>query len=173
ESNIVFALGSVWTDITQRKRDEESLRQTAADLHAAQHVAHVGSFRWDLRTGEIRWSEEMYRIFGLNPAEPRKAPIYIDPDTKALSEEARARVRAAVEKTLADGSPFQLDLAVTRPDGSVVWIDCRSEAVRDETGRVAGMNGTCTDITAIKDLERLRDEWTSVIAHDLRQPIGT
>ena len=45
--------------------------------------------------------------------------------------------------------------------------------MRDETGRIVGINGTAADITRIKQLQRLHDEWTSVIAHDLRQPIST
>ena len=82
-------------------------------------------------------------------------------------------MRAAIEKTLADGSPYELELEFTRPDGTMGWVAGRGEAMRDDSGRIIGINGTAADITRLKDLQRLRDEWTSVIAHDLRQPIGT
>lgn len=169
----IFALCAIWTDITQRKRDEEALRQAASDLRSAQRVAHVGSWRWDVRTGEIQWSEELYRIFGLSPDQPRRVPLFMDPECRILSDESASRARAAVEKTLADGTPYELELDFRRPDGSMGYVEARGEALRDETGRVIGINGTSADITKIKELQRLRDEWTSVIAHDLRQPIGT
>ena len=68
ESNAVFGIGTIQTDITERKRDEEALRETTGDLRIAQHVAHVGSWRWDFRTNQAKWSDELYRIFGINPS---------------------------------------------------------------------------------------------------------
>jgi len=173
ESKTILALGSIWTDITQRKRDEESLRRAAEGLRTAQRVAHVGSFRLDPRTERIEWSEELYRIFGLDPEKPRTTPLFRDPESQIMSAEAKERLRAAVEKTAADGTPYEMEFSATRPDGTVIWLASRGEALRDEAGRIVGVAGTCADITKLKALERLRDEWTSVIAHDLRQPIGT
>jgi signal transduction histidine kinase len=65
-----------------------------------------------------------------------------------------------------------MDLEFRRPDGSTGWVAARGENVRDENGKVIAISGTVEDITQLKELQRLRDEWTSVIAHDLRQPIG-
>jgi len=173
ETNTIFALGGIWTDITQRKRDEESLARAASDLRTAQRVAHVGSWRWDARTGEVQWSDELYRIVGLDPAQPRVTALFLDPNEKVLTEESKVRARAEVERLLADGLAHEGDLEFTRADGSVGWVVAHAEPVRDDAGRIAGITGTAADITALKNLERLRDEWTSVIAHDLRQPIGT
>ncbi len=172
ETNTIVALCAIWTEITQRKLDEDALRRVASDLRTAQRVAHVGSWRSNLGTGETEWSEELYRIFGQDPMQPRRVPL-IDPDSHILTDDSRARLRAAVDKTIADGSGYEIDLEFTRPDGDVRWISARGEPVRDETGRIVAINGTAADITRLKDLQRLRDEWTSVIAHDLRQPIGT
>ena len=171
--NTIFALGSIWTDITGRKRGEESVRKAVADLRAAQRVAHVGSWRWDTRSGETQWSEELYHIFGLDPSQPRRAPLHLDRESKTVTEETQAQMRAAVDRTFADGSPYEIDFPFSRPDGSGGWCASRGEAIRDEAGQVVGINGTCTDVTRVKELEHMRDEWTSVIAHDLRQPIGT
>ncbi len=168
----IHALCSLWTDITQRKRDEEALGRVASDLRDAQRVAHVGSWRWDVATGKIEWSEELYHIFGLDPSKPLRKALFVDPDARILTEESQVRAHAAAKKTLADGSPYELELEFIRPDGTLGWIASRGEAVRDDTGHIIALSGTSADITKLKELQRLRDEWTSVIAHDLRQPIG-
>jgi signal transduction histidine kinase len=63
-------------------------------------------------------------------------------------------------------------MEIKRPDGTTRWIATRGDAVRNERGEIVAVAGTAQDITELKDLQRQRDEWTSVMAHDLRQPIG-
>ncbi len=167
------ALCSIWTDITQRKHDEEALRRAASGLRTAQRVAHVGSWRWDVRTGEAVWSEELYHIFGLDPSQLRRTPPFLEAEAGVLTAESRAKARAAADNLLAGGSTYDIELEFTRPDGSSGWISARGETERDESGQIVALNGTAADITKVKRLQRLRDEWTSIIAHDLRQPIGT
>ena len=169
----VIGAGTITRDISQRKRDEEALRRAATDLREAQRVAHVGSWRMDAISHEVVWSEELYRIYGLDPAKPRRKPLFADEDLHLFSAEGRERASAAVEKALADGTPYELELEFTRPDGTTGWVVGRGEPVRDSGGRIIALTGTAADITKLKELQRLRDEWTSVIAHDLRQPIGT
>jgi PAS domain S-box-containing protein len=170
DANRTFALCGIWTDITQRKRAEESLRRAAIDLRTAQHVAHVGSWRWDFRTNAAEWSDELYEIFGVDRGKP---PSPLDqPAAKLFALDSLARLHGAMEKLRIDGEPFELDLEFTRPDGSTRWCAARGEAARDAADRISAINGTIADITHIKELERLRDEWTSIVAHDLRQPIG-
>ncbi len=173
DENTIYAIGAIWTDISQRKRDEEALAQVANDLREAQRVAHVGSWRFDARTQQTVWSEELYHIYGLDPAQPRQKPLYDDPKMTMFTAEGRELVRGAVAKALADGLPYELELEFTRPDGTTGWVVGRGEAIRDGDGRIIGISGTAADITKLKELQRLRDEWTSVIAHDLRQPIST
>ena len=170
EAKRTFAIGAIATDISQRKHDEEALRESLEDLRAAQHVAHVGSWRWDFRTNRSTWSAELYEIFGIDPAQA-PAPI-VNPGMKLLTPDSLVRLTRAMDNLRAGGEPYELDLEFTRADGGRRWCAARGEARRDPTGRVIGINGTVADITHIKELERLRDEWTSVIAHDLRQPIG-
>ena len=165
----VFAICAIWTDITEHKRVEEALRQTLRDLREAQRVAHVGSWSWDLHDKMV-WSEETYRIFGRDPKVP--LPIPFTPGADIFTPESTDRLRMAVEKLVAGEGPYGLDLEFTRPDGSTGWVAARGESIRDEHGRIVAISGTVEDITTVKDLERMREEWTSVIAHDLRQPIG-
>ena len=170
ESNAVFAIGAIETDISQRKNAEKTLREALEDLRTAQHVAHVGSWRWDFRTNRATWSDELYEIFGVDRSRP-PAPLHY-PAAALFTVDSFARLRGAMEKLHVDGQPFEVDLEFTHPDGSTRWSAARAEAVRDATDQIVGINGTIADITHIKELERLREEWTSIVAHDLRQPIG-
>jgi len=170
EARRVFAIGAIATDITQQKRDQEALRQSLSELRIAQHVAHVGSWRWDFRTNETTWSDELYEIFGIDHT--RSAVPLLAPGVKLLTADSVIRLAGAVDKLRNDGEPFQVDLEFTRPDGSTRWCAARGEAIRDSAGRITGVAATAADISHIKHLERLREEWTAIIAHDLRQPIG-
>src|SRR6185312_6539939 len=97
-ANRIFALASIWTEITQRKRDEEALREAAADMGTAQRVAHVGSWQWDLRNDDVQWSEELYRIFGLDPSHAEKRPSILAANTSPLTEESRQHLQSIVDK---------------------------------------------------------------------------
>jgi|tagenome__1003787_1003787.scaffolds.fasta_scaffold20985322_1 PAS domain S-box-containing protein len=170
ESQRVFAIGAIATDITRQKLDQEALQQSLSELRIAEHVAHVGSWRWDFRTNKTTWSDELYEIFGI---ERDRSPLpLLNPGLRLLSRESVLRVAGAIDKLRNDGAPFELDLEFTRPDGATRWCAARGEAIRDAQGRITGVAATAADITHIMHLERLREEWTSIVAHDLRQPIS-
>jgi len=169
EANDLFAIGAIATDITRRKAEERTLRETMEDLRTAQHVSHVGSWHWDFRTNAAKWSDEMYVIFGIDRNQPPTPEFH--PLERLLTPDSLTRLRDAMEKLRVDGEPCELDIEFTRPDGATRWCAARAEAARDEGGQIIGINGTIADITHIKELERLRKEWTSIVAHDLRQPL--
>jgi PAS domain S-box-containing protein len=165
-----FAICAIWSDISDLKRAEDALRLSANDLREAQRVAHVGSWSWNPRDGVARWSEELYQIFGRDPSRP--PPRLLSHDSDVFIPESRERLIAAVDKLFREGIAFELDLELVRPDGSRRWVLVRGDAVRDHEGRLVEMNGTAQDVTHLHELQRMREEWTSVIAHDLKQPIG-
>jgi PAS domain S-box-containing protein len=166
----VFAVCGIWSDITDRKQAEDAMRQSASDLREAQRVAHVGSWSWDPKTDTPRLSDELYRIFGMDPSLP--VPKLFSEDSKVFTPESLAALRAGMAEVLAKGKPYQLELEVVRPDGSRRWLAAHGDAVRDASGQIHEITGTAQDITELKKLQQMREEWTSVIAHDLRQPIG-
>ena len=165
-----FALCAIWSDITDRKRMEEALRQREADLREAERVAHLGSWMWNVADDTSRWSEELYRIMGVEA--PTPTDTFIAGADRPMAPENITVIRDALETVLRDGRPHEAEMEIKRPDGTTRWIATRGDAVRNERGEIVAVAGTAQDITELKELQRQRDEWTSVMAHDLRQPIG-
>jgi PAS domain S-box-containing protein len=155
-------------DVTDRKRAEAALKvlnetlerrvaerttalqQRETELKEAQRVAHVGNWTWDVETGNMTWSDELYRIFGRDPAQ--FAP-HIRSYPQILTAESLARRNAAAQRTIETGTPYELDLEIIRPDGERRWIVSRSEPLRDASGRVVRLRGTAQDITDRKCAE--------------------
>lgn len=142
---------SVIRDITERKRMEGEVRRKSVELEEAQRISHTGNWTLDIKTGAIIWSEELYRIFGLDPALP--APN-IDEHAQILTPESLVQLNSAIEKTLQTGEPYEIDLELIRPGGNRGWITARGEVSRDASGRNVGLRGTAIDITERKRSEQ-------------------
>jgi PAS domain S-box-containing protein len=137
-------------DITERKLAEQALRQREAELTEAQLLAKVGSWRWEVKTDTVSWSQELYRIAGMDPGMP--AVSYKD-HSRLYTAESWERLRAAVEEALRTGKPYELDLQMIRVDGTKRWLIARGEAYRDASGAVVQLRGTVHDITERKTIE--------------------
>jgi PAS domain S-box-containing protein len=141
-------------DITDRKRleklAEQALLQREVELTEAQSLAQVGSWRWDVKTDTVWWSQELYRIAGMDPRMP--AVSYED-RSKLYTAESWERLRAAVEEALHTGRPYELDLEMIRVDGARRWLIERGEPHRDASGAVVQLRGTVQDITERKRTE--------------------
>ena len=143
------ALG-IGVDVTERKQAEEARLQKEAELKKTQQLAKVGAWQWDAEKGTVTWSEELYRIAGLDPNQP---PPSYEEHSKLYTAETWKREQSAVQEALRTGAPYELDLEMIRPDGSTRWLVARGEAKRDATGRVVQLHGTVHDITERKRAE--------------------
>src|SRR3989339_1905274 len=135
------------TDITEHKRSEETLRKNEKDLKEAQRVGRFGSWDWDIATDVITWSEEYYRLYGLDPTQ--RPPGYVE-HLKAYTNESAARLDAAVKKSMQTGEPYEIDLELANPKESCCWVTARNEIKRDAQGKIIGLRGTAQDITERK-----------------------
>lgn len=138
-------------DITERKRAEEALRAREAELTEAQRLGHIGSWHWDARNDVISGSDELLRVFGLDPARDAM-PGFHEQSGTLFPPESWQRLNASVSEALRSGIGYELDVEAFR-NGAPIWITTRSEVVRDAEGRAVGLRGTVQDITERKEAE--------------------
>ncbi len=127
------------------------LQRSEARLAEAQRIARLGHWEWDIASGDVEWSTEVYRIFGLDPARFRPS------HTRFLGRvhpEDRPRVEAAVEQALQGDDEYSVDHRVETPGGHLRIVHEQGEVVRDSGGRPIRMRGTVQDITERHDTER-------------------
>ena len=140
-------------DLTERKQAEETLRQSEVKLKEALLAAQMGVWEWTAETDTVTWDENLYRITGRDPKMP--APTF-EEQRQIYVPESWERLKAAVEKALATGTPYELDLEMVRADGSKRWVIARGELRRDASGPITQLHGTVQDITERKQLEEAR-----------------
>jgi diguanylate cyclase (GGDEF)-like protein/PAS domain S-box-containing protein len=138
-------------DITQRKRAEAELRRSEGRLADAQRIAHIGNWEYDFDRDEAHWSEELYRIFGLEP--DSFVPNYRS-FIRSVHPDDMETVRRSIREALYAGKGGSVDYRIVRPDGEERSVHTQYEVSRNETGRPTGMVGTIQDITERKTLER-------------------
>lgn len=164
---VVVSILVVGATLAEREAGRKALAQTAARLSEAQSIAHIGSWEWDLRSDTITWSDELYRIFGV---EQGAAPLSYSPYLERVHPEDRARVDETVRQALADGQPFAVEHRLLLPDASERVISGRGRALI-EGGEPVSMVGTAQDVTEQRQVERLREDILSAVSHELRTPL--
>ncbi|MDS4069504.1 MAG: PAS domain S-box protein, partial [Candidatus Competibacter sp.] len=152
----ILAIGS---DITERKQAEEALELAHNRLAEAQKIAHLGSFEYVAATRTTVWSEEEYRIYGLDPAGP--SPAYDVMLAQCIHPDDAALLHETFTEAMQGGAIYELEHRIVRPDGSVRWVYDRAHPYFDEKGDLLRYVGATLDITERKQAEEaLREsEW--------------
>jgi PAS domain S-box-containing protein len=145
------AISIALTDITARKQAEDALRQNVKDLKESQRIAHVGSWRLDVASNQVVWTEELYRMYGFDPSLP--PPPYTE-HMKLFTPESWERLSTALAHTRETGFPYTLELETVRNDGSNGWMWVQGEIEVDSAGKTVGLWGAAQDITERKRAEK-------------------
>ena len=152
-SAVIHELRALPPPLPQRAKwsDSAALRRSELLLAEAQHVAHLGNWSRDLRSNELFWSDELYRIFGFRP---RDIPPTFDLFLSLLQPDARERVRKIVAQALRDGTPYKFSLRVLRPGGMMRDVDIRGFVECDEASSPIRSFGTVQDVTELRESEQ-------------------
>jgi PAS domain-containing protein len=136
--------------VTERKRIEAALRRSEATLVEAQRLSHTGSWAWQVSTGKLFWSEEHFRICGLDPeGEPPPYPTAL----ACIHPEDRAFVQQSLERAVRDQSEFDQECRIVRPDGMIRHIHSVAHPVFNEAGELTEYVGTTMDVTERQQAE--------------------
>ena len=153
----------VTRDITERRMVTERLLEHERLLAETQRLARLGSWEWDIEADQVTWSDEIFRIFGID--EQGFVPTYeaylerLDPDDRVVAEEL-------VRRCMETGDPYVFDHRVTQPGGNVRWVQARGRAVRDASGTIVRLQGSALDVTDQRHAEEAREQ---LAALSLRQ----
>jgi PAS domain S-box-containing protein len=139
----------------QAEANEEKYRLSESDMQEAQRLAHIGSWHWDLQTGLVAWSKELYNINGHHPNLP--VPVFADMASFYTADSWKA-LNEAVTKTFNTGEPYNLDFEMVKPDGTIIFTNTRGCANYNEAGEMINLHGTVQDITERKLYEEKLNE---------------
>src|SRR6185369_17113158 len=171
------------SDVTRRKQVEEELRRSAAFLAQAQQVSRTGSFSWRVATDEITWSEQMYRIYELEPG----TTITLDVIRTRVHPEDLTLYEKMVEQARNGSDDFEWHYRLLMPDQSIKYMHAVARATRDQSGQleyIAAVRDVTARRLADEALDKARSELahvarvmslgalTASIAHEVNQPLS-
>ncbi len=144
-------LRGVSLDITERKLAEDSLREAEERSLRAQRAARVGTWEWDVRTGESVWSDMIWELLGL---ENDEGPTSLKRFVAVIHPDDRKRASQKVKSLLANGNDDYYDeFRIVRPDGRIIWLSSSGRLFRSSDGTPERMIGVNIDITKRKIAE--------------------
>lgn len=141
---------SVVRDITERRESELALSESEARLRLAQQAARVGTWEWNLVTGESVWSEMIWELLGLKPADGH---VHVDSFLEFIHPEDRERTWEKVKAAIKNGGEYYDEFRIIRADGNVVWLSSKGRVLRGANGAPERMIGVNIDINVRKLVE--------------------
>ena len=177
-----FFIGFI-TDITESKKVEKALKDKAMQLDEAQQLAHMGSWEWDILANKIKWSDELYRLYGFTPQE---FEANYEDFLNFIHPCDREHVNSIVQKSYKDKQSFQFFYRIIHKDGTERILSGRGNVHTDDNGNPLRMSGTGQDVTEIKIAEAviiaakqaaeesslLKETFLSNMSHEIRTPLN-
>jgi PAS domain S-box-containing protein len=143
-------------DITKRKKNEEKTRESEQRLSQAHKLSHIGHWDWYMDTGELKWSDNIYEIFG---QDKKTFEVTTESFEKAIHPDDFDAFIAEREKALTEERDLNIEHRIIHPDGSIRWVHEIAEIIRDDQGEVTQVMGVVQDISERKKVEdALKDQ---------------
>lgn len=159
DDGTVFAGMTTSQDITDQKELERDLRERELRLKQAQDIADVGSWDLDVTNDDLRWSDNCYRIFGIQPGEPVTYERFLD----RVHPGDRAAVDEAWNAALS-GEPYDIEHRI-QVDGETRWVREKAELEFDDDGAPQSGVGAVQDVTEQKERERALELFRDLVDH--------
>ncbi len=156
----VSGLLGVYYDITEHKQHLLENEKTTKRLESAQEISHIGSWDWDMISGALTWSDEVYRIFG---EEPQSFPATYEAFTSYIPQEYLAGLEETIGKAIENKAPYLYDHEVRRKDGTIRLVREAGYVRYDKEGTPISMLGTILDINTIVQAEEAIRENSELI----------
>ena len=138
-------------DVTEQKKAEDQLRLSEAYLAEAEKLSHTGSWGWNVGSGEVYWSQETFRIFGVNPGDVKPSyQLFL----QFVHPEDRVLVEQTLEKAKSEKSDFKVEFRIVLPNGSTRDLRSIGHPVL-ETSLLAEFSGAIIDITEQRITEKV------------------
>jgi PAS domain S-box-containing protein len=136
-------LQAIVRDITDRKQSEEALNKAHTLLNETQALSHLGGWEYDVATGKITWTDEVYRIHGVGHDFD---PGFVSRDIQFYAQKDAPVIEQAFRRCCEKGEPYDLELELMRADGRQIWVRTMGKPVRQD-GRIVRVHGNIIDIT--------------------------
>ncbi len=149
QSNECVRLFGILQDIDSEKKSRLLIQKSEESLRSAQKIAKMGSWSLDLKTNEVLWTEELYKMYGFDPTKP---PPPFAEHKKLFTEDSWKKLSDALDKAMRLGQAYELVLQMIRVDGSYAWMRVQGQAIL-ENGAIVGLRGLVQDISEQIDYE--------------------
>ncbi|MEP3837563.1 MAG: CheR family methyltransferase [Algibacter sp.] len=138
---------ATFADISELKNKKEELAKSQEELYRAQEITNVGSWHLDVETGNVKWTRELYKIYGLDPKMP---PPNLQSSSSLFTKSSWKTLIKSINDCQTTGLPYNLELEIIKNGGKPGWLCSIGEAVRDKNDNIIELKGAVQDITQQK-----------------------
>jgi len=168
-SGRVTGASSIIRDITERRHHIEELRLNEQRLSLALKGARAGAWVYDIQRREMRWSPEMFILYGLDPESDTPPRGHFASQVAAAH---KSRVQAEFTEAIARGGTFNLEFPIVRPDGTEIWTAVMGDVIEDASGMPVSAHGIDQDITERKSWEKRQAMMLRELSHRVKNTMA-
>ena len=164
EKGELISVHSQVLDITERLKTEQALKESEERLKLAQVSAGAGIWNWDMESGQIKWSRELFILYGLDP---EKTEPSLELSNEILHPQDKDIALMHIRQAIQNKDQLDCEYRILLPDNRIRWIKALGSTIYNSTGKPIRMSGICIDITKHKqaeiDLEKSEEHFRTLV----------